>query len=165
MLKHMTADLYINDVASVDPEELKNKGIKGVLFDIDNTLEPYHTAKPGQATKDIFEKFTDAGLKVAILSNARIERVVEFCEDFTENWVAKGGKPLSRGYRQLSAMLELEPSEIATIGDQLFTDILGGNLFGCYTICVKPIEKKEPAFVAFKRIFEKPFMKGKFHAE
>ncbi len=165
MFRHMTADMYIKDVASIDPEDLKKKGIKGVLFDIDNTLEPYHTAKPGQATKDIFEKFIKADMKVAILSNAKVERVVDFCEDFTENWVAKGGKPLKRGYNQLAHMMELEPSEIASVGDQLFTDILGGNLFGCYTICVQPIEKTEPPFVAFKRFFEKPFMKGKFHAE
>lgn len=160
----MIADMYIDDVAAVDPEELVQMGIKGVIFDIDNTLEPYHTAKPSQSTRGVFEAFKAAGLKVAVLSNAKVQRVVEFCEDFTDNWVAHGGKPLKRGYLQLADMMKLEPAEIASVGDQLFTDILGGNLFGCYTICVKPIEKTEPPFVAFKRFFEKPFMKGRFHA-
>ncbi|MBE7055918.1 MAG: YqeG family HAD IIIA-type phosphatase [Ruminococcaceae bacterium] len=165
MFKHMTADMYIDDVASIDPENLKKLGIKGVLFDIDNTLEPYHTEKPGRATKELFERFTAAGLKVAILSNAKEPRAMEFCRDFTDNWVAKAGKPLKKGYIKLAEIMELKPDEMASVGDQLFTDILGGNIFGCYTICVKPIDKIEPPFVAFKRFFEKPFMKGKFHAE
>ncbi len=165
MFKKMTADLYVDNVQAIDVDKLKELGIKGVLFDIDNTLEPYHTVKPGEATKELFQHYLDAGLKVAVLSNAKIERAMEFCEGLTENWVAHAGKPLKRGYMQLSDILRLEPNEIAAVGDQLYTDILGGNNFGCYTICVRPIEKSEPPFVAFKRIFEKPFMKGKFHAE
>lgn len=165
MFKHMTADLYIEDVASIDVDMLIEKGIKGVIFDIDNTLEPYHTKKPGKSTKDIFEAYEAKGLKVAILSNAKMERAAEFCLDFTDNWVAHAGKPLKKGYIKLAEKMGLKPSELASVGDQLFTDILGGNLFGCFTICVKPIEKTEPGFVAFKRFFEKPFIKGKFDAK
>ena len=165
MLKKMIADLYIDDVASISPEMLIEKGIKGVLFDIDNTLEPYHTEKPSEATKALFERFIATGLKVAVLSNAKNERASLFCENFTDNWVAHAGKPLKKGYTQLAAKMGLKANELAAVGDQLFTDILGGNLFGCYTICVKPIDKVEPGFVAFKRIFEKPFMKGKFDAK
>ena len=48
MFKNIKADMYLNSIFDIDSEKLKKKGIKGILFDIDNTLEPYHTAVPGQ---------------------------------------------------------------------------------------------------------------------
>ncbi len=164
MFKKMKADVYLNSVFEIDTKALKAKGIRGILFDIDNTLEPYRTAKPGKAVRQLFEKLGREGFKIGVISNAKMERALEFCEGATSFWIAGAGKPLARGYRQLAAMMELEPEELAAVGDQLYTDILGGNNFGCYTIYVKPIEKKEPPFVAFKRLLEKPFMKGIFYA-
>ena len=160
MFQNMRADCYLNSIFDIDSEHLKKIGIKGILFDIDNTLEPYHTATPGQKVLKLFEQLNSQGFKIGVISNAKMERALEFCENATSFWIAKAGKPLLRGYRQLAAMMELEPEELATVGDQLYTDILGGNRFGCYTIFVKPLEGKEPPFVAFKRLLERPFMKG-----
>ena len=160
MFHDMKADLYVKSVHDIDSEQLKKRGIKGILFDIDNTLEPYHTATPGQAVQELLARLEAEGFKVGIISNAKMERALEFCEDCTPFWIAKAGKPLARGYRQLAAMMELEPHELAAVGDQLYTDILGGNRFGCYTIFVTPLPGREPPFVRFKRLLEKPFMKG-----
>ena len=160
MFKNMKADIYLNSIFDIDSEDLKKKGIKGIMFDIDNTLEPYHTAVPGQSVTSFLDKLRNDGFKLGVISNAKMERALEFCENATPFWIAKAGKPLLRGYRQLAAMMELEPDELAAVGDQLYTDILGGNRFGCYTIFVKPLEGKEPPFVAFKRLLERPFMRG-----
>ena len=73
--------------------------------------------------------------------------------------MANAGKPLKKGYKQLADKMGLAPKEIAAVGDQLFTDILGGNRFGCFTVYVKPLVDAEPAFVSFKRKLEKPFMR------
>lgn len=159
MLKKMKADLYLNTVYDIDLVAMKEAGIKGFFFDIDNTLEPYHTGKPGEKIKALFQTLSEEGFLVGIISNAKMPRALTFCEDVTPYWVASAGKPLKRGYRQLAAMMKLEPNEIAAVGDQLFTDILGGNRFGCFTIYVKPIVDAEPAFVSFKRKLEKPFMR------
>jgi HAD superfamily phosphatase (TIGR01668 family) len=160
MFQNMKADIYLNSVFDIDSDSLKQKGIRGILFDIDNTLEPYHTAVPGRAVIELFHKLSCEGFKIGVISNAKMERALEFCENATPFWIAKAGKPLARGYRQLAAMMELEPEELAAVGDQLYTDILGGNRFGCYTIYVKPLEGREPPFVALKRLLEKPFLKG-----
>jgi len=67
-------------------------------------------------------------------------------------------KPRKKGFKYLSDKLNLKPSEIAMVGDQVFTDILGGNNFGALSIAVRPINLKiEPGFVRFKRFFERPF--------
>lgn len=160
MFQNMKADLYLNSVFDIDGKSLKQKGIRGILFDIDNTLEPYHTAVPGQAVIELFNRLSCEGFKIGVISNAKPERTMEFCENATSFWIAKAGKPLARGYRQLAAMMELEPKELAAVGDQLYTDILGGNRFGLFTIYVKPLESKEPPFVMLKRLLEKPFLKG-----
>ena len=68
---------------------------------------------------------------------------------------------MKKGYNYICEKLGLKPCEIACIGDQLFTDIWGGNRAGCYTVFVKPIDTGyEPPFVRFKRLFEKPFFRG-----
>lgn len=159
MLMKMKADLYLNTVFDIDPAAMKAAGIKGFLFDIDNTLEPYHTGKPGDKTLAFFQRLSEQGFKIGIISNAKMPRALAFCENVTPYWVANAGKPLKKGYKQLASMMELKPNEIAAVGDQLFTDIWGGNRFGCFTIYVKPIVDSEPAFVSFKRKLEKPFMR------
>ena len=74
-------------------------------------------------------------------------------------FVGKAGKPLKKGFNELAQKFGLELNQIAMVGDQLFTDILGGNRAGCTTILVTPINIKiEPGFVRFKRFFEKPFL-------
>ena len=98
------------------------------------------------------------------LSNAKKERADKFIkgftgEDFNIYCCAKAGKPLKKGFAIMADKMNLNLNEIAMVGDQLYTDILGGNKAGCYTILVNPINVKiEPWFVRFKRFLEKPFM-------
>ena len=160
MFSDMKADIYLPSIYDIDTEKLKRRGIRGIIFDIDNTLEPYRTAHPEEKVLAFLQRLRDEGFQIGVLSNAKMERVLEFCGDAIPLWVAKAGKPLARGYRQLAAMMHLEPRELAAVGDQLYTDILGGNRFGCFTVFVTPIPGKEPPFVAFKRLLEKPFLKG-----
>ena len=68
MFKKMKADVYLNSVFEIDTKALKAKGIRGILFDIDNTLEPYRTAKPGKAVRQLFEKLGREGFKIGVIS-------------------------------------------------------------------------------------------------
>ena len=161
----MKADLKIDNIYHINPEMLKNLGIKGILFDIDNTLEEYATVIPSQKTIDFIRGLNDEGFKVGILSNAKKERADKFVKGFTAEGFnhiyccAKAGKPLRKGFAGMAHKMNLNINEIAMVGDQLYTDILGGNKAGCYTILVNPINVKiEPWFVRFKRFLEKPFM-------
>lgn len=160
----MKADLKIDNIYHINPEMLKNLGIKGILFDIDNTLEEYATETPSDKTIDFIKRLNDEGFKTGILSNAEEERADKFIkgftgEDFNIYCCAKAGKPLKKGFAIMADKMNLNLNEIAMVGDQLYTDILGGNKAGCYTILVNPINVKiEPWFVRFKRFLEKPFM-------
>ena len=79
----MKADLKIDNIYHINPEMLKNLGIKGILFDIDNTLEEYATVIPSQKTIDFIRGLNDEGFKVGILSNAKEERADKFVKGFT----------------------------------------------------------------------------------
>ena len=160
MFKGMKADAYYHDIMEIDLAGLKAAGIKAVILDIDNTLEHYATPTPGKHTADFLQKLEEAEIKASVLSNARPERAEKFCSGLIDCWIGYAGKPGKKGYRKLAEKLGLEPREIACIGDQLYTDILGGNSFGCYTIFVEPMDvSDEPPFVRFKRLIEKPFLR------
>ena len=161
----MKPDLKIKSIYDLNPEMLKNKGIKGLLFDIDNTLGEYATKIPGEKLIHFIKMLSDKGLKIGIVSNAKIHRAEAFTsgfpkESYPEIFVAgKAGKPLKKGFVEITAKMGIKLNEAAMIGDQLFTDILGANRAGCFSILVDPINPNiEPGFVRFKRFFEKPFM-------
>lgn len=165
MGRFLKPDLKIESIYDIDPEMLKKCGIKGLLFDIDNTLEEYATKAPGKKVSDFLLKLYDMGFKIGIVSNAKPERAADFVAGFpidnypTVFFVGKAGKPLKRGFTEISNKMGINLNELAMVGDQLFTDILGGNHSGCFSILVNPINVKiEPGFVRFKRFFEKPFL-------
>lgn len=165
MGRFMKADIKVNTIYDMDLNSLKELGIKGFFFDIDNTLEEYATKQPGEKLISYIKQLSDNGFKIGILSNAKVERAHFFAEGFPKDnypeiyFVGKAGKPLKKGFNELAQKFGLELNQIAMVGDQLFTDILGGNRAGCTTILVTPINIKiEPGFVRFKRFFEKPFL-------
>lgn len=165
MGRFMKADLKLNSIYQLDPVFLKEKGIKGILFDIDNTLEEYATKQPGEKSVAWLRKLSAAGFQIGILSNASHKRAEHFIKGFPQEdypeilLVSKAGKPLEGGFRRLIRKMDIAPQETAMVGDQLYTDIWGGNRAGCFTVLVEPINKSiEPAFVRFKRLIEKPFM-------
>lgn len=165
MGRFMKADIKLESVQDIDPAALKKKGIRGILFDIDNTLEEYNTKRPGEKSIALMKKLSNAGFRIGILSNAKNKRAEQFVEGFPKNdfpeiaVVSDAGKPLKSGFKKLLAKMGVEPKESVMVGDQLYTDILGGNCSGLRTILVKPINlNAEPRFVRFKRLIEKPFM-------
>ncbi len=165
MGRFMKADIRLESVNDIDPEMLRKDGIRGIVFDIDNTLEEYNTKQPGERSLSLFRKLSKAGLRIGILSNAKNKRAEQFAAgfpkaDFPEiSVVSAAGKPLRSGFTKLLTKMGLKADESVMVGDQLYTDILGGNCAGLKTILVKPINLSgEPRFVRFKRLIEKPFM-------
>lgn len=161
----MKADLKADSIYHIDFDALRQKGIRAVLFDIDNTLEEYATKKPGPKSIAFLKHLGDLGFQIGILSNASHKRAERFLGGFPQQgypkiyMISKAGKPLKGSFRKLIREMEVRPDETAMVGDQLYTDIWGGNRSGCYTVLVKPInERIEPAFVRFKRRIERPFL-------
>lgn len=165
MGRFLKPDLKLKSVYDLDPEMLQNNGIKGLLFDIDNTLEEYATKVPSGRLVEFIKFLSDNSFKIGIISNAEVSRAEAFAKGFpTEAYpnifiTGKAGKPLKKGFVEITEKMGINLFETAMIGDQLFTDILGANRAGCFSVLVEPINPKiEPGFVKFKRFFEKPFM-------
>ncbi len=165
MFRKMRPDLKYDDIYAIDLDALRDSGVTGLFFDIDNTLEPYSTPEPGEKLSGWISALLKGGFRVGVLSNARRERIEKFISGFPLSirdevlYVCDAGKPLKKGFKKLCAAAGLTPGQSAMVGDQLFTDILGGNRSGLTTVLVKPIDPTiEPPFVRFKRLFERPFL-------
>ena len=165
MFRKLKPDIKCADIYELDTESLRRGGVRGLFFDIDNTLEPYSTPLPSERLAARLSELVACGFTVGILSNAKRARIAKFVEGFPEElrahvlYVYSAAKPCKKGFRKLLAAAGLRAEEGAMIGDQLYTDIWGGNRAGLTTVLVPPIDPSiEPPFVRFKRIFEKPFL-------
>lgn len=161
MGKGLQPDLYIKSIFDLDINWLKEHGIKGVLLDIDNTLVTHKQKIPDEKVISLIKRFQDNGIKVAIVSNARKKRVDVFNEKLGLYARYRAFKPSNRGFLRAMSDLNLSHGETAVIGDQLFTDIRGGNRIGLTTVLVDPLDSSEPVHVRVKRIFEKLLLKRK----
>lgn len=155
MLERFFPKLFLDNIYAIDFDLLKAKSIKGLILDIDNTLVPNYIKDADNAVVQWIERAKNAGLGVCIVSNASHKRVLRFNERLKIDVVHKASKPRKKGFLKAADIMKTIPSEIAVIGDQVFTDILGGNRLGMYTILVKPIDKNELFLIKPKRWLEK----------
>lgn len=148
-------DIFVETVFEMDLEKLKNDGVKAFIFDIDNTLATYAMPIADEKTAAWLRELQNMGFGVFIASNNNRERVRIFSENLGIPYFGKALKPLDIYLRKACRIMGVKPRETALVGDQLFTDIWGGNLIGMTTILVKPISEVEDGFVKFKRRFER----------
>lgn len=145
----------IKDSTYVIPfEEWKEKGYKGVIFDVDNTLVP-HGADADERSIALFQRLKELGFNTMLLSNNKEPRVKRFNEKIGSQYIYKAGKPGLKNYRKAMELMGTTPENTLFVGDQLFTDVWGANRFGIKSILVNPINKKEGPFTLIKRPFEK----------
>ena len=102
-------------------------------------------------------------IKLIIVSNNHPPRVKPFADLLGIDFVCEGKKPLSKGFRQATEKLKLPFNKIGAVGDQIYTDILGANLFGIKSLYVSPIEYEKTRFFRFKRKMEIPFIPKKLY--
>ncbi len=142
---------------SIPFEELYAQGIRGIIFDIDNTLVP-PDAPADTRSRELFRRLRAAGLKVCLVSNNKGPRILPFAEALRSPYVAKALKPRKYGYRKAMEIMGTSPAETVSVGDQIYTDIWGANRMGMHTILVRPMEPKEEIQILLKRILEKPVL-------
>jgi HAD superfamily phosphatase (TIGR01668 family) len=150
----ITASDYFKKVEDVSYKYLMAHNITGIALDIDNTI-----AIDGKTeiSPNVIRWLKNIRLPVCLLSNGKERRVKFFADVFGLNYVCRANKPSRKGYTRASKLLGIEDlTKIAVIGDQLFSDILGGNMAGCYTIKIEPIDKAtDPFVVKVRRWFER----------
>lgn len=152
--------LYIyKSVESIPYEILKKEKIKAVIFDMDNTLVDYKYEFEGEIKKWLKE-MKEKGIKFCILSNTpRKNKAKSIAEKFDMSYITNASKPRMKGFKKALELLNVDKENIAIIGDQIFTDIWGGNRFGIKTILVDPIDKKEIFVTKMKRPLERYILK------
>lgn len=134
-------------------EEWYRKGIRGVIFDIDNTLVP-HDAPADRRAIALFEQLHKMGMKTCLLSNNKEPRVAAFAAAVDTPYIYKAGKPSVRNYLKAMKLMRTNKDTTLFVGDQLFTDVYGANRAGIYGILVRPINPKEEIQIVLKRYFE-----------
>ncbi|MDD2490272.1 MAG: YqeG family HAD IIIA-type phosphatase [Bacilli bacterium] len=159
MLVKFIPDIYQKSIYTIDYKKLKSRGIKCILFDVDNTLASLNLKKPTKKVKDLIEKLKEMGFKVILLSNASKKRLKPFKEYLELDCACLAMKPFSKKYKKILKEYKLQINEVASIGDQLVTDVLGGNRVGITTILVNPIGIRDHFFTKLNRYFEKKIIK------
>lgn len=151
---------YRRSILEVTPEYLRERGLGGVILDIDNTLIGHNVPIPTAEVMALLDKYRQSGIRMCVVSNNRRQRVADFCEKIgVEHFVWDALKPAARGYEEAAEIMGLPPEKTAAVGDQIYTDVWGARRAGCYAVLLRPIHKgKEGAFIAFKRLLEKPVL-------
>lgn len=148
-------DMYQKSIYTINYEKLYADGMRCLLFDLDNTCVPYTEKLPNEKLKTLFDRLKDMGFKVIIFSNAPKKRLEPFKNGLVVDCSFSSKKPSKRKFLKVLKMFNYDLSETAIIGDQLFTDIFGGNRVGIKTILVNPMSNKDMSFTKVFRLFEK----------
>ena len=155
MLKPFTPNLIVSAVRDIPLDDLAQRGIRGLLFDLDNTLLAHRRDQFDPEVVNWLRQARDAGFGVCVVSNGKPGRTLALAERLAVPAVCQSRKPRRGGLRRALDMLRLKPTDVAMVGDQLFTDIWAGNRLGVYTILVEPYDADEPWVVRVKRPLER----------
>ena len=155
-------DFYCNDVRDVKLEFLRENNIKGIILDVDNTLIDYYRNFEN-GTVEWVNDLKNAGIKFCIVSNSnKLDKVEYVAEVLDIPFFHFAKKPFKSGFLKAQKLMGLEAKNIAAIGDQLMTDVIGSNRCNMFSILVKPIAEKDIFITKIKRPIENKIMERYF---
>lgn len=143
MIEVFLPKLKVKSIYDIPLDELHAQGIRGVITDLDNTLVGAKTPLATESLVKWLATVRDKGMSVVIVSNNDDSRVGKFAKPLNLPYIHAARKPTQRAFHQALAMLKLKPSQTLMIGDQMMTDVFGGNRMGLYTVLVAPIAPHE----------------------
>lgn len=152
-------DIYVKSIYDINYDNLKERGIKCILFDLDNTLVPTHTKDPSKKLLDFMEKLKDDDFTLIIYSNSGSRRVSNVASKLGLEFYHFVKKPYRGKFDIIIKKYPFSQSEMAIVGDQLLTDMAFGNRVGITTILVNQLSLKDGFFTKFNRIRERKILK------
>lgn len=156
LLDIIRPNLQVNSLAAIPLGALREKGISYLLFDLDNTIVPYNDPDIPEAIIDWFQEVKAAGFSPCLVSNNHGPRVEDAAGKLGIPYICDAKKPWGDGFLRAVALLGGAKEQTAVIGDQLLTDMAGGNKDHFFTILVEPMKSKEYWFTThFSRRVEK----------
>ena len=159
MFSSFVPNQYVPSIYKINLEELKEKGMKAIIVDLDNTLVESDRRDATPFLIEWLQQTQRLGFQVIIVSNNNETRVSQFAIPLQIPFIHRARKPLSSSFRKAMIELNTDVSCTVMIGDQLLTDVLGGNRLGLYTILVVPISKTEGFFTKVNRRVERIFFR------
>ena len=150
---------HFNNVREITINFLQNNKINALILDVDNTLIDYDK-NLSQDTVEWAENLKKNKIKLYILSNTnKQEKVKEVARKLQVEYIYFAKKPMKSGFRRVQKILNEEPENIGVVGDQIFTDVVGGNRCKMFTILVEPIAEKDIWITLIKRPIENAIKK------
>ncbi len=145
------------ELTDLSPTFLRSKQIQLLMLDFDNTIVPYTTNIPTNQMKAWLEMMLESDILVCVVSNSKKDRVRKFCAEYGLACITHARKPFSDGIKRCVSEFELDAEHCALAGDQIYTDVLGANCAGVYSILVKSINNHN-FWLKLRHIAELPFI-------
>lgn len=155
MGKGLKPDLLITHLDELNIELLEKHDLKAIIVDLDNTILPWTGKDIPDRIKQWFKSHKQAGIKFCIVSNNSSRRVSRLAGELGIPAISRAIKPRRKAFRRALLVLGTAPEHTAVVGDQIFTDVLGGNRMGLFTILVSPLDKDEFIGTKFVRKLER----------
>ena len=141
MYRKFLPNEFVKSVFDISPERLLEKGIRGIITDLDNTLVEWDRPEATPKLVIWFKSMKDAGIQVTIVSNNNELRVKSFADPLGIPFIYKARKPMGKAFIKALNTMDVKREEVVVIGDQLLTDVVGGNRIKLHTILVLPVAK------------------------
>lgn len=149
--------LITDELTDLTPQLLKDRNIRLLMLDFDNTIVPYTTNEPTEKMDAWLRQMLAGNIRLCVVSNSKNDRVKKFCKGYHMDCITHSRKPFSKGIRQCLERYDIPPGEAALVGDQIFTDTLGANCAGAQSILVRAIDN-HTIWLKLRHVAEKPFI-------
>ena len=149
--------LVTDAVTDLNPERLRRFGIHLLMMDFDNTIVPYTTNIPTEEMAAWLEMMTASDFPICVVSNSRNDRVKIFCDQYGIPVITHAKKPGTKGIEECLAKFGIDRKNAAIVGDQIFTDTLGGNRAGVCSILIRAIDQHN-IWLKLRHVAELPFI-------
>lgn len=144
-------------ISDITTDFLKQQGVELLMLDFDNTIVPYTTNVPTVQVKRWLEQIKESAIAVCIVSNSRKGRVPDFCREYGLPCITHARKPFSDGIRRCLQQFQVPADKAVLVGDQIYTDTLGGNCAGVRTLLVEAIDNHN-IWLKLRHVAELPFI-------
>ena len=151
-------DIYKKNIFEIDYQKLKEKGVKCLVFDLDNTLGLIEEKNCPNEVVEMIKKLKE-DFTIFISSNNTYERIKPYIEELDVEGVSFSLKPLPRGLMKIKRRTNFSKNEMIMIGDQIVTDVFSGRLYGVMTALVDPLGVKDLKITGLNRKIEKIIVK------
>ncbi len=144
-------------LTDITPDILEERGIRLLMLDFDNTIVPYTTSTPEPLMEQWLLDMKQTDIQICVVSNSKKDRVKIFCDNYGIPCITHAKKPFTKGIQECLKKFGVPASEAAIVGDQIYTDVLGGNSAGITPILVKAIDNHN-FWLKARHVLELPFI-------